>query len=111
VHIKGAMLILTAVVCGAIAPAWALDCGGRLVVLDQAPWEVHAICGDSSHIEDTFALIHKPVYGPSGRVVDYFPTAVPKSVWTYNFGSNRLVYRLTFLEGKLVKIETGGYGY
>jgi hypothetical protein len=28
-----------------------------------------------------------------------FPPAGPKSVWTYNFGPNRLVYHLTFREG------------
>jgi hypothetical protein len=37
--------------------------------------------------------------------------AVPKSVWTYNFGPSRLIYRLTFREGKLTHIETGGYGH
>jgi hypothetical protein len=110
VRIKGAMVVLTAVICGAMGFARALDCEGRLVSLGQAPWEVHAICGEPTQVEDTLELIHKPVYGPSGRVVDYFPMAVPKSVWTYNFGPTRLVYLLTFLEGKLVKIETGGYG-
>jgi hypothetical protein len=40
-----------------------------------------------------------------------FPPAGPKSVWTYNFGPNRLVYRLTFREGKLVHIAIGGYGH
>lgn len=110
-HVKGAVVVLTAVICGAMGLAWALDCGGRLVSLGQAPWEVHAICGEPTQIEDTLQLIHKPVYDPSGRVVDYFPMAVPKSVWTYNFGPSRLVYRLTFLEGTLVKIETGGYGH
>jgi hypothetical protein len=45
------------------------------------------------------------------RVVDHLPVAVPKSVWTYNFGPSRLIYRLTFREGKLAHIETGGYGH
>jgi Protein of unknown function (DUF2845) len=30
-------------------------------------------------------------------------------VWTYNFGSSWLMYILTFLEGSLVKIDTGWY--
>ncbi|HFD12959.1 MAG TPA: DUF2845 domain-containing protein [Crenotrichaceae bacterium] len=32
-------------------------------------------------------------------------------IWTYNFGRHRLVHHLTFREGKLSKIEIGGYGY
>jgi Protein of unknown function (DUF2845) len=110
VHVKAVVVVLTTVVFGTMGLVWALDCEGRLVSLGHAPWEVHAICGEPTQIEDTLQLIHKPVYGPSGRVVDYFPMAVPKSMWTYNFGSSRLVYLLTFLEGKLVKIDTAGYG-
>jgi len=110
VHVKGAVVVLTAVVCGALGLAWALDCGGRLVSVGYTPWEVHVICGEPSQIDDTLEIILKPVYNPSGHVVDHLPMAVPKSVWTYNFGPTRLVYVLTFLEGKLVKIETGGYG-
>lgn len=109
-HVNRALVVLTVAVCGAMGLAWGLDCGGRLVSQGHTPWEVHAICGEPTQIEETLQLIHKPIYAPSGRVVDYFPIAVPKSVWTYNFGPTRLVYRLTFLEGKLVTIETGGYG-
>jgi hypothetical protein len=105
------VIVLISVLYGAMELGWALDCEGRLVSLGQAPWEVYAICGEPTQIEETFQLIHKPVYSPSGRAVDYIPVTVPTSLWTYNFGSNRLVYLLTFVEGKLVKIETGGYGH
>ena len=104
------MVVLTAVVCGAMGLAWALDCEGRLVSLGHTSWEVQAICGEPTQIEDTLEIILKPVHDLSGHRVDHLPMAVPKSVWTYNFGPTRLVYLLTFLEGKLVKIETGGYG-
>ena len=109
-HIKDVVILLSAVVFGAMGMAWALDCEGRLVSVGQAPWEVHAICGEPTQIEETLEIILKPVHDRFGHVVDHLPVAVPKSVWTYNFGPARLVYLLTFLEGKLVKIETGGYG-
>jgi hypothetical protein len=105
------VVVLTAVVCGARGLAWALDCGGRLVSEGQAPWEVQAICGEPTQVDDSVEIVLKPVYDPFGHVVDYLPVAVPKSVWTYNFGPSRLIYRLTFREGKLVHIETGGYGH
>jgi Protein of unknown function (DUF2845) len=64
-----------------------------------------------AQVQDTVEIILQPVYDPFGRVVDHLPVAVPKSVWIYNFGSSRLIYFLTFRDGKLVHIETGGYGH
>jgi hypothetical protein len=110
-HVWVAVVVLTTGLGGARGLAWALDCEGRLVSEGQAAWEVQAICGEPAHIQDTVEILLQPVYGPFGRVVDYLPVAVPKTVWTYNFGSNRLIYVLTFREGKLAHIETGGYGH
>jgi Protein of unknown function (DUF2845) len=109
--VRVAVVGLIALLMGALGLAWALDCGGRLVSEGQAPWEVQAICGEPTQVQDTVDIILKPVYDPFGRVVDHLPVAVPKSVWTYNFGPSRLIYLLTFREGKLVHIETGGYGH
>jgi Protein of unknown function (DUF2845) len=106
-----AVVVLTAAVCGVLEGAWALDCEGRLVTEGQALWEVQAICGEPTQVHDTVEVVLQPVYDPVGRVVDHFPVAVPKSVWTYNLGPSRLIYRLTFREGKLTHIETGGYGH
>ena len=106
-----ALGVLTTLLVGARGLAWALDCGGRLVSEGQAPWEVQAICGEPTQVQDSVEVILQPVYDPFGRVVDHLPVAVPKSVWTYNFGPSRLIYLLTFREGKLAHIETGGYGH
>jgi hypothetical protein len=107
--IRVAVVVLTATMGGVLAHAWALDCEGRLVSEGQAPWEVQAICGEPTQVQETVEIILQPVYDPFGRVVDHLPVAVPKSVWTYNFGPSRLVYVLTFREGKLTHIETGSY--
>ena len=106
-----AVVVLTTWLAGAPGLARALDCEGRLVSEGQAPWEVQAICGEPTQVQDTVEIILQPVYDPFGRAVDHLPVAVPKSVWTYNFGPSRLVYRLTFREGTLAHIETGGYGH
>jgi hypothetical protein len=105
-----AMGVLMTLLVGARGSAWTLDCEGRLVSEGQAPWEVQAICGEPTQVQDTVEIILQPVYDPVGRVVAHLPVAVPKSVWTYNFGSSRLIYFLTFRAGKLAHIETGGYG-
>jgi hypothetical protein len=109
--VRFAVVVLTAVVLGVVGIVYALDCEGRLVSIGMGPWDVQTICGDPVQVSDTVEIVLKPVYDPQGRVAGHVPVGVPKQVWTYNFGSSRLMYILTFLEGALVKIDTGGYGH
>jgi hypothetical protein len=62
-------------------------------------------------VHDTIDIVLQSACDLSRRVVDHLPVAVPKHVWTYNVGPSRLVYCLTFREGTLAHIETGGYGH
>src|SRR5262245_41793854 len=110
-RVRVAVVVLAAVVLGVAGLGHALDCGGRLVVEGASLWDVQTICGDPVQVSDTVEVVFKPVYNPYGRVAGHVPVGVPKQVWTYNFGSSRLMYILTFLEGALVKIDTGGYGH
>ncbi len=110
-RVRMAVVVLTAVVMGTAGLARALECEGRLVSMGASPWDVQAICGGPTQVSDTVEIVLKPVYDPQGRVAGHLPVGVPKQVWTYNFGSSRLMYILTFLEGALVKIDTGGYGH
>jgi hypothetical protein len=110
-RVRFAVVVLTAVVLGAAGIVQALDCEGRLVTMGASPWDVQAICGDPMQVSDTIEIVLKPVYDPQGRVAGHLRVGVPKQVWTYHFGSSRLMYLLTFLEGALVKIATGGYGH
>jgi Protein of unknown function (DUF2845) len=109
--VRIAAVVLTVGVLGAAGIVHALECDGRLVSQGASPWDVQAICGDPMQVSDTIEIVLKPVYDPQGRVAGHLPVGVPKQVWTYNFGSSRLIYILTFLEGALVKIDTGGYGH
>jgi hypothetical protein len=110
-RVRFAVVVLTAVILGAAGIVDALDCDGRLVSLGASPWDVQTVCGDPAQVSDTVELVLKPMYDAQGRVAGHLPVGVPKQVWTYNFGSSRLMYILTFLEGTLVKIDTGGYGH
>jgi hypothetical protein len=89
-----AAVVLTAVVLGAAGLGHALDCEGRLVTMGASPWDVQAICGDPAEVRDTIEVVLKPVYAPQRRVAGHLPVGVPKQVWTYNFGSSRLMYIL-----------------
>jgi uncharacterized protein DUF2845 len=110
-RVRVAAAVLTAVVLGAAGLGHALDCGGRLVTMGASPLDVQAICGDPAQVSDTIEIVLKPVYDPHGRVAGHVPVGVPKQVWTYHFGASRLMALLTFLEGALVTIDTGGYGH
>jgi hypothetical protein len=52
--------------------------------------------------------------GPDGVVrcdrVEEYTVDVVIDEWTYDFGPRRFVHYVTFENGKLVKISTGGYG-
>ena len=76
--------------------------------MGASPSDVQAICGDSAQVNDILEIVLKPVYDPWRRVAGYLPVEVPKQVWTSHFGSSRLMYILTFLEGAQVEIDTGG---
>jgi len=110
-EVRLAVVVLTAVVMGAVGIGYGMDCDGKLVWIGASPWDVQSICGDPVQVSDTIEIVLKPVYNPLGHVAGHLPVGVPKQVWTYNFGSSRLMYILTFLEGALVKIDTGGYGH
>jgi len=104
-------MVLIAVVLGTAGLVHALDCHGRIVSMGASPWEVQEICGAPTQLHDTIEIVLRPAYDPQGRVAEHLPIGVSKQVWTYNFGSSRLIYMLTFLDGTLVKIDTGGYGH
>ena len=106
-----AVVAWTVVALGVAGIGQAMNCDGKLVSTGASPWDVQAICGDPAQVSETIEVVLKPVYDPQGRVAGHLPVGVPKQVWTYNFGSSRLMYLLTFLDGALVKIDTGGYGY
>jgi hypothetical protein len=110
-RVRCAMMVWAGVGLGVAGVGYGMDCHGKVVSMGASAWDVQALCGDPAQVNDAVEVVLKPVYEPSGRDVGRVPVAVPKQVWTYNFGSSRLMYILTFLEGTLVKIDTGGYGY
>ena len=99
------MLVVT------IGTALALDCHGRLVVIGASPWEVQERCGEPSAIEDVVKHLAQRAYDPTSQSTVYILMPVQQSIWTYNFGSTRFLYYLTFQEGKLIDITTGDYGH
>jgi hypothetical protein len=90
-----------------------MRCGTRLVYQGDFKGKVRALCGEPTDIS-VVSVAHGPGYWRSPWDYSYFSPAwldVPVEVWTYNFGSSRLLRHLRFVGDELVDIRTSGYGY
>jgi hypothetical protein len=93
-----------------------MRCGSKLVSVGDGQDKVRALCGEPSDV--TFQGVirrsqrHEYGFGVS-RYSYYGPGVIemPVEIWTYNFGSSKLLRKLRFVGGELDNIETDGYGY
>lgn len=87
------------------APAHALRCGTRVIDDGDRDFAVRERCGEPFYV-DQFTSVS--VHGADGpyetQVEDVY------DVWYYNFGPRKLMVRLLFLNGRLQREETLGYG-
>lgn len=109
------LLIGFALVVGALAaPAHAdgMRCGSRLIRDGDARAEVRAFCGEPVDVQ-TRTILRRPTYTVGGRI--FFSgdglIEIPVETWTYNFGPNKLMRRVKFVDGIVDEVETLGYGY
>jgi len=97
--------LLAIVLLVAAGDALALRCGSRLVDTGDYDFQVRERCGEPYWISDDSALLITGAYGP---VVQRAVQQVQD--WYYNFGPGTLVQRLVFVDGRLQRIDTLGYG-
>lgn len=102
----GRALFLRALLClltaGAL-PASAADamrCGSRLVAVEARAAEVLAVCGEPTY-RDIWTFQHPNSQSWVSDVEE----------WYYNFGSNQLLRVLRIRNGRLVNIDSDGYGF
>jgi Protein of unknown function (DUF2845) len=97
----------------AASQAHAFRCGTKLVNEGDTRSEVVAHCGEPAEIERRSAILRRPLAWYDGRLytVGEGFIEIPVDVWIYNLGPRRLMRRLRFEDGRLVDIETLGYGY
>ena len=103
-------LLLAALLLPGIARADSLRCGSQLVGEGDSIDEVLALCGEPAKRTRTW-IARQPRFEFGGREVP-FPGRedVPVDVWTYDFGSSRLMRRIRFVAGKVESIETLEHG-
>lgn len=114
--------LIAAVACLAVtcaAPAHAEDsmrCGSRLVSQGDGKDKVRTLCGEPSAVSVAGVVRRAPryEYGYGYNRYEYYGAGwveMPVEVWTYNFGSHKLLRKLRFVGDELDEIRTDGYGY
>ena len=93
-----------------------IDCGSKLVTVSDGKDKVRALCGEPSSVSFQGVIRRAPryEYGYGFNRYDYYGPGVidmPVEVWTYNFGSSKLLRKLRFVGDELDDIRTDGYGY
>jgi hypothetical protein len=115
--LAGLLGLLTA---GAAPAEDTLRCGSRLVNIGDGKDKVRTLCGEPSDVAFVGTIGRRSIPTSPGttRYGDYDygfygPAWVeqPVEVWTYNFGSSKLLRKLRFVGDELVEVRTDGYGY
>jgi uncharacterized protein DUF2845 len=100
------------------AAADGMRCGDRLVNTGDSTYDVKSRCGppqDATRRVET-RTERRRVRVPCGRGearcdrVQEVSTDVLIDEWTYDFGPQRFIHYLTFVDGRLYRVGTGSYG-
>ena len=94
-----------------LAHAQSIRCSDKIIGTGASRAEVQGLCGDPAQVD------HKTIYnsaaaggGPT-NVVAGTTVETQVEVWTYNFGPDKLMQRIRFEDGVVVRIESLGYGF
>lgn len=116
-----AFLLLAGLSASGSARADSLGCKGRIVSTGDSRYEVKAVCGEpddtSQRVE--YRTARGRVSGPCVRQGDKIVCSQTREhvievvidEWIYDFGRNRFIQYLTFEQGKLISVRSGGYGH
>ena len=108
-----AVLLLSLI---AADPAHAFRCKNKLVREDMHEQQVIAICGQPTTRRNLGLAVRGYTWRGNGSTRHYYGYGnlveeVIVTEFVYNFGPRKLMRRLIFEGGVLVKIESIGYGY
>jgi uncharacterized protein DUF2845 len=81
-------------------------CDHAVLRTGMSTFDVLALCGEPALRDLRVEAI--PLNAGQGVLM---VSTVTAEIWTYDFGPQSFVRFLEFVDGKLVKIETGSYGY
>ena len=109
--LTGLLGLLTA---GAAPAEDTLRCGSRLVKIGDGKDKVRTLCGEPSDVAFAGTIGRRAYPGYDSYDYSYIGPAwieLPVEIWTYNFGSSKLLRKLRFVGDELVEVRTDGHGY
>jgi len=96
----------------ALALAQSIRCGTKIIGVGATRGEIIAKCGEPTQVERKVAYTGGSIStGGQPSLTSGTTVEVQIEVWTYNFGSNKLMQRVVLEDGIVVRIESLGYGY
>jgi hypothetical protein len=110
-------VFLALLTTGTVEAEDTMRCGSRLVSVGDGKDKVRNLCGEPTDVAfaGTIGRRSYPSYpNTSSYDYSYFGPAwieMPVEIWTYNFGSSKLLRKLRFIGDQLVEIRTDGRGY
>lgn len=108
---------LLTLLASVLAPATSLAaessirCGGGIVQVGDTQVDLLGKCGDPVLRDVVVAESGVAIVREEPLALDATSTTAAVEHWTFNFGPNRLVQIVTVEAGRVVRIETGSYGY
>ena len=111
-----AALVVAVLLVAAIPSLHAGDtmrCGTRIVSSGDGKDKVRALCGEPTSVSFAASRARRAITTAPTTTRTSAPelVEVPVEIWTYNFGSSRLLRKLRFVGDELDEIRTDGYGY
>ena len=106
-----ATVLLSGFLVGVAPPARAeggLRCGSRVVVNGETEDDVAGKCGDPDAVRTWTEVKTERVWVNGHEVERSVP--IEYEEWKYDFGRDRLLRYLTFVQGRLRDLRTGEYG-
>jgi hypothetical protein len=94
------------------ATAQSLVCAGKIINEGVSQVLVSAKCGPPTQVDHRTTNLGSAVVSVDqrGRVAG-LTADVDVEIWTYNFGTSRLMQRIWFQDGTVVRVESLGYGF
>jgi len=108
------LAIVSLILCGSVAADDTMRCGSRLVSSGDGKDKVRTLCGEPTDVAFVGTIGRRGYYTEGPYDYSFFGPAwveLPVEIWTYNFGSSRLLRKLRFVGDELVEIRTDGHGY
>ena len=88
-----------------------IRCEGGIVQVGQTQVDLLGKCGDPVLKDVTVAEAGVALVREGPLALDAASTTAAVEHWTYNFGPNRFIQVVTLESGRVVRIESGSYGY